>query len=184
MVGLLISTARRLALKIASYGVMHLVVAILVAFAITRDWRLALAVGVVEPFFQTIAYSIHDRVWHRIERRGTLSGVEEAAEAVTARLEVMRPEEQSRVHGGGHHGHSHALPRSLKQIALKTVTYGLMHFSVAVTVAFALTQNIRTALAIGIIEPLVQTVFFTVHDRVWTRIEARKARRAAELASA
>jgi uncharacterized membrane protein len=183
MVGLLISTARRLALKIASYGVMHLVVAILVAFAITRDWRLALAVGVVEPFFQTIAYSIHDRVWHRIERRGTLSGVEEAAEAVTARLEVMRPEEQSRVHGG-HHGHSHALPRSLKQIALKTVTYGLMHFSVAVTVAFALTQNIRTALAIGIIEPLVQTVFFTVHDRVWTRIEARKARRAAELASA
>jgi uncharacterized membrane protein len=183
MVGLLISTARRLALKIASYGVMHLVVAILVAFAITRDWRLALAVGVVEPFFQTIAYSIHDRVWHRIERRRTLSGVEEAAEAVTARLEVMRPEEQSRVHGG-HHGHSHALPRSLKQIALKTVTYGLMHFSVAVTVAFALTQNIRTALAIGIIEPLVQTVFFTVHDRVWTRIEARKARRAAELASA
>jgi uncharacterized membrane protein len=163
---------------------MHLVVAILVAFAITRDWRLALAVGVVEPFFQTIAYSIHDRVWHRIERRGTLSGVEEAAEAVTARLEVMRPEEQRRVHGGGHHGHSHALPRSLKQIALKTVTYGLMHFSVAVTVAFALTQNIRTALAIGIIEPLVQTVFFTVHDRVWTRIEARKARRAAELASA
>ena len=33
MVRMLISTARRLALKIASYGVMHLVVAILVAFA-------------------------------------------------------------------------------------------------------------------------------------------------------
>ena len=44
MVGLLISTARRLALKIASYGVMHLVVAILVAFAITRDWPLILDV--------------------------------------------------------------------------------------------------------------------------------------------
>ena len=185
MVGLLISTARRLALKIASYGVMHLVVAILVAFAITRDWRLALAVGVVEPFFQTIAYSIHDRVWHRVEHRRRLSGVEEASEAFTARLGVMTPEEQTRAHGGhGHAGHSHALPRSLKQIALKTVTYGLMHFSVAVTVAFALTQNIRTALAIGIIEPLVQTVFFTVHDRVWTRIEARKAKRAAELAQA
>lgn len=186
MVRLLISTARRLALKIASYGVMHLVVAILVAFAITRDWRLALAVGVVEPFFQTIAYSIHDRVWHRIEHRGMLSGVEEAAEAVTARLEVMRPEEQTRAHGHGHghHGHSHALPRSFKQVALKTVTYCLMHFAVAVTVAYALTQNWRTALAIGIIEPLVQTVFFTVHDRVWTRIEARKARQAAKLASA
>jgi uncharacterized membrane protein len=182
MVGLLISTARRLALKIASYGVMHLVVAILVAFAITRDWRLALAVGVVEPFFQTIAYSIHDRVWHRIERRGMLSGVEEVSEAFTARLGVMTPEEQTRAHG--HHGHSHALPRSFKQIALKTVTYGVMHFVVAVTVAFALTQNWRVALAIGIIEPLVQTVFFTVHDRIWTRIEARRARRAEKLASA
>jgi uncharacterized membrane protein len=185
MVGLLISTARRLALKIASYGVMHLVVAILVAFAITRDWRLALAVGVVEPFFQTIAYSIHDRVWHRIEHRGMLSGVEEVSEAFTARLGMMTPEEQTRAHGGhGHAGHSHVLPRSFKQIALKTVTYGLMHFTVAVTVAYALTQNWRVALAIGIVEPLVQTVFFTVHDRIWTRIEARRARRAEKLASA
>ena len=180
MVRLIISTARRLALKTASYGLMHLVVAILVAFAITRDWRLALAVGVVEPFFQTIAYSIHDRVWHRIERRRMLSRLEEASEAFTARLQIMAPEEQSRAHGQC--GHSHALPRSFKQIALKSVTYGLMHFVVAVTVAFALTQDWRTALAIGIIEPLVQTVFFTVHDRIWTRVEARKARRRAALA--
>lgn len=182
MVRTLISTARRLALKIASYGVMHLVVAVLVAFAITRDWRLALAVGIVEPFFQTIAYSIHDRVWHRIERRKMLSNLEEASEAVTARLQIMAPEEQTRAHG--HEGHSHALPRSLRQIALKSVTYGVMHFVVAVTVAWALTQNWRVALAIGIIEPLVQTLFFTAHDAIWRRIEARKARRAAEMASA
>ena len=174
MVRVILSTARKLALKIASYGVMHLVVAILVAFAITRDWRIALAVGVVEPIFQTVAYSIHDRVWHRIERRRTASHIEEAAEAFSARLDVMSPEEQARVHD--HHGHSHALPRSFRQVALKTVTYGLMHFTVAVAVAFALTQNIRTALAIGVIEPLVQTVFFTLHDRVWTRIEDRRAR--------
>ncbi|HEX8470877.1 MAG TPA: DUF2061 domain-containing protein [Brevundimonas sp.] len=31
----------------------------------------------------------------------------------------------------------------------------------------------------GTIEPLVQTVFFTVHDRIWTRMEARKAERRA-----
>lgn len=175
MVGVILSTARKLALKIASYGVMHLVVAVLVAFAITRDWRIALAVGMVEPFFQTIAYSIHDRVWHRIERRRMASGIEEAAEAFTARLDIMSPNEQTRVHD--HHGHSHALPRSFKQVALKTVTYGFMHFAVAVAVAYALTQDIRTALAIGTIEPLVQTVFFTLHDRIWTRIEARRASR-------
>lgn len=155
---------------------MHLIVAILVAFALTRDWRLALAVGVVEPIFQTIAYSIHDRVWHRVERRKMLSGVEETAEAFTARLEVMDAQEQNRAHNHhGGHGHSHALPRNLKQVALKTVTYGLMHFTVAVLVAFALTRDIRIALAIGIIEPLVQTVFFTLHDRIWTRVEAKKA---------
>ena len=155
---------------------MHLVVAILVAFAITRDWRLALAVGGIEPFFQTIAYSIHDHIWHRIERRRQLSGLEEASEAFTARLALMAAHEQSRSHG--HAGHSHALPRSLSQVALKTVTYGLMHFSVAVTVAFALTHDWRIALTIGTIEPLVQTVFFTLHDRIWTGIEARKAARA------
>ena len=185
MVRILISTARRLALKIASYGVMHLVVAILTAFALTRDWRIALAVGVVEPIFQTVAYSIHDRAWHRIERRKMLSGVEETAEAFTARLELMNAHEQNRAHNHhGHHGHSHALPRSLKQVALKTVTYGLMHFTVAVAVAFALTRDWRIALAIGTVEPLVQTVFFTLHDRIWTRIEARKAQRAAEAAAA
>ena len=52
-----------------------------------------------------------------------------------------------------------------------------MHFAVAVAVAYALTQDIRTALAIGTIEPLVQTVFFTVHDRIWSRIEQRRAGR-------
>lgn len=156
---------------------MHLVVAVAVAFALTRDWRLALAIGVVEPFVQTIAYSFHDRVWHRIERRRRRSSVEEAAEAFTARLDVMSPQEQMRSHGNpsnGHLGHSHALPTSVRQIALKTLTYGLMHFAVAVLVAFALTGNIALALAIGMIEPLVQTVFFTIHDRIWSRIEARR----------
>ncbi len=187
MVVTLARSVRSLALKIASYGVMHLVVAMLVAWVITQDWRMALAIGFVEPFFQTIAYSFHDRVWHRIEQRRRRSGMEETAEAFTARLGLMTPEEQTRAHGHhghGHHGHSHALPRSFKQIALKSVTYGLMHFTVAVLVAFALTRDIRVALTIGIVEPLVQTVFFTLHDRIWTRIEARKARRAADLAEA
>ncbi|AQR62352.1 hypothetical protein BZG35_12395 [Brevundimonas sp. LM2] len=172
MVVTIARSVRSLALKIASYGVMHLVVAMLVAFAITRDWRMALAIGAIEPFFQTIAYSVHDRIWHRIEHRRIRSGMEEASEAVTARLDVMNAEEQARAHG--HHGHSHALP-SLKKIAVKTVTYGLMHFVVAVSVAFAITQDIRVALTVGVIEPLVQMVFFAIHDRLWTQREARRS---------
>ena len=188
MVARMISAFRRLALKIASYGVMHLIVAMAVAYVLTRDWRLALAVGAIEPIFQTIAYSIHDRVWHRIERRGRLSGMEETAEAFTARLDLMDWREQERVHNhAAGCGHSHVLPRDLRQagrqIAAKTLSYGVMHFTVAVIVAYALTGDIRIALAIGVVEPLVQTVFFTLHDRIWARIEARRARRE-ELAAA
>lgn len=172
MVAELARSVRSLALKIASYGVMHLIVAMLVAFAITRDWRMALAIGAVEPFFQTIAYSIHDRVWHRIERRRRGSGIEETAEAVTARLNVMDAEEQARTRA--HHGHMHSLP-SFKKIAVKTMTYGVMHLCVAVTVAFAITGDIRTALTIGVIEPIVQMLFFAIHDRFWASREARRS---------
>ena len=180
MVIALARSVRSLALKIASYGVMHLVVAMLVAWVITQDWRMALAIGFVEPFFQTIAYSFHDRVWHRIERRRRRGRLEETAEAFTARLDVMNAEEQARAHGHGH-GRGHALP-SLKNIAVKTVTYGLMHLCVAVAVAFAITQDIRQALAIGMIEPLVQMIFFAVHDRVWAAREAKRARAATQAA--
>lgn len=58
-----------LALKTGSYSVMHLLVAIGVAYAVTQDWRAALAVGLIEPMVQTVAYFVHDRVWSRIERR-------------------------------------------------------------------------------------------------------------------
>ena len=54
-----------------------------------------------------------------------------------------------------------------------------MHLVVAILTAFALTRDWRIALAIGTVEPLVQTVFFTLHDRIWTRVEAKKAARAA-----
>jgi uncharacterized membrane protein len=171
MVQIIVQSIRQLALKIASYGAMHLVVAILVAFTLTRDWRLALAVGMVEPIFQTFAYTVHDRVWHRIERRRPLSNLAETTEAVSARLDLMDDREQGRVLAHG--GHSHTLPRSLQTVALKTATYGVMHFTVAVGVAFALTRNWQVALAIGMVEPVVQTVFFTLHDRIWNRMEAR-----------
>lgn len=156
---------RHLWLKIASYGAMHLVVAILTAWVITRDWRVALAVGLVEPVVQTVAFAVHDRAWHSLERRRTLSDLEEAAEAVEGRVGLH-----------DHHAHSHRLPTSLRTLAAKSVSYGVMHVTVAVLVAFALTRDWRLALAVGTIEPLVQTVFFTLHDQVWRRIERRRRR--------
>lgn len=60
--------------------------------------------------------------------------------------------------------------------ALKTLTYSAMHFAVAITVAFALTRSWKAALAIGLIEPLVQTVAYTLHERVWERLGLRAKR--------
>lgn len=61
---------------------------------------------------------------------------------------------------------------------MKTLTYGLMHLTVAVTVAFVLTRNWHAALAIGLIEPIVQTIAYTIHERVWKRAEIRSQRNA------
>ena len=58
--------------------------------------------------------------------------------------------------------------------AMKTGTYGVMHFVVAVAVTYALTRNWQAALAIGMIEPLFQTLGFVVHDRLWARADARR----------
>lgn len=54
-------------LKTASYAIMHFAVAILVAYALTLDWRKALAIGIVEPFVQTFAFALHNRYWRRRE---------------------------------------------------------------------------------------------------------------------
>jgi len=62
------------------------------------------------------------------------------------------------------------MPRQL----IKTMTYSLMHLTVAIAVAFALTRNWHAALAIGLIEPAVQTIAYTFHERLWARLPGRR----------
>ena len=66
------------------------------------------------------------------------------------------------------------------RLAAKTATYATMHLTVAVAVAYALTRDWRVALAVGLIEPMVQTVMFTLHERAWTTADRRRAERVAE----
>lgn len=58
---------------------------------------------------------------------------------------------------------------------MKTVTYGLMHLVVAIAVAFALTRNLKAALAIGLLEPFIQTIAYTIHEKVWQRLRLKRA---------
>jgi uncharacterized membrane protein len=61
----------------------------------------------------------------------------------------------------------------VKRTLLKTCTYAVMHFCVAITVTFVLTGDWRVALAVGIIEPIVQTFAFALHEGAWNKAEAR-----------
>jgi uncharacterized membrane protein len=63
-------SAKKTFFKTLSYGAMHMSLSILVAYALSRDWRIALAIGLVEPCVQTVAFFFHERAWHRIEKKG------------------------------------------------------------------------------------------------------------------
>ena len=54
---------RATSLKPLTYSAMHLCVAVTVAYVLTRDWRIALGVGVIEPMVQTVAYMLHEKAW-------------------------------------------------------------------------------------------------------------------------
>lgn len=64
----------QIAKKTLTYSLTHLIVAVTVAFALTRDWRAALAIGMIEPIFQTIAFALHERAWRRVEARAQAPG--------------------------------------------------------------------------------------------------------------
>ena len=58
----------------------------------------------------------------------------------------------------------------------KTITFAVMHFSVAFMVAYLLTGSIVVGGAVALVEPAINTVAFYVHERVWKRIEAAKGK--------
>jgi uncharacterized membrane protein len=55
--------------KACTYAVMHLAVAVGVAYAITGNWVAAMAIGLLEPFVQVCAYIGHESAWERLRRR-------------------------------------------------------------------------------------------------------------------
>lgn len=63
----------------------------------------------------------------------------------------------------------------VRATAFKPVTYSLTHLMVAVTVAYALTNDWRIALGVGIIEPMVQTVAYVFHEKAWALGARRKS---------
>lgn len=52
---------------------------------------------------------------------------------------------------------------------LKTMTFAVMHFSIAFGVAYALTGSVMIGGALAIIEPAINTVAFYFHEKLWNR---------------
>lgn len=50
---------------------------------------------------------------------------------------------------------------------LKTVSFGVVHFVVGFSVAYALTGSLVIAGGIALIEPAVNTVAFYFHEKAW-----------------
>lgn len=49
----------------------------------------------------------------------------------------------------------------------KTLSYYIMHISVAMMVAYAITGNLLMAATLSLIEPTVQAFAFFFHEKVW-----------------
>lgn len=49
----------------------------------------------------------------------------------------------------------------------KTITFAVMHFSVAFTVAYLLTGSMVVGGLVALVEPAVNTVAFYIHEKAW-----------------
>lgn len=55
------------------------------------------------------------------------------------------------------------------RLLFKTLSYGAVHIVVATSVAYALTGDLLTSIGIGLIEPIMQTGVFALHDWLWEK---------------
>ncbi|RPD84244.1 DUF2061 domain-containing protein [Neisseria weixii] len=62
---------------------------------------------------------------------------------------------------------------------IKTITFAMLHFGVAFSVAYVLTGSIGISSAVALIEPMVVVFYF--HEKAWNRYERKKSKKQAML---
>jgi uncharacterized membrane protein len=55
----------------------------------------------------------------------------------------------------------------------KTVTFAILHFTVAFSVGYALTGDIVIGGAVALIEPAINTVAFYFHEKAWNLFSSK-----------
>ena len=57
----------------------------------------------------------------------------------------------------------------------KTFSFGVLHMTVAFTVAYLMTGSVMVGGAIALVEPAVNTIAYFFHEKVWDRFRQRRA---------
>ena len=58
----------------------------------------------------------------------------------------------------------------------KTMTFAIVHFTVAFIVGYLMTGSVMVGGAIALVEPAVNTVAYHIHERVWTGLKQTEDR--------
>ncbi len=70
--------------KTASYYLVHITVAALVAYAVTGNLLMSLTLSLLEPTVQAVAFFFHEKAWERRDRPRTMSTTPATPEALQA----------------------------------------------------------------------------------------------------
>jgi len=56
----------------------------------------------------------------------------------------------------------------------KTMSFAVVHFTVAFTVGYLLSGSVLIGSAIAMVEPAVNTVAYYFHEKLWNRLNAQR----------
>ncbi|GAB3341111.1 DUF2061 domain-containing protein [Marilutibacter aestuarii] len=57
----------------------------------------------------------------------------------------------------------------------KTFSFAAVHFAVAFAVGYLMTGSLLVGGSLALVEPAINSVAYHLHEKVWRRIEARRA---------
>lgn len=58
---------------------------------------------------------------------------------------------------------------SNQRVFKKTLSYYIMHITVAMIVAYMITGNVWMAITLSLVEPTVQAIAFFFHEKAWNK---------------
>lgn len=56
----------------------------------------------------------------------------------------------------------------------KTISFAVMHFCVAFSVAYLLTGDVMVGGLVAIIEPAINTIAYFFHEKFWQKLQSAK----------